>query len=458
MIELRSISMSKTTLQRGEKEKNAINLIDQQVNLLGIVRDRKEPKLCRNNAWICTLCIIDDSYERPGLTVNVFSNKREELPNHDGMILFLNIKMKCYGGGNRVNAACNKGVSSFALFKRRTDKEFICYQRTSNFPGEERYKSSMDELAKLFPTSCSLDQNLEFLFLREIKEGKPFNLLCKILLHVFNEEEDMSTIFVWDGTDAPPASIGFKDKSAVSNLSVLSRDTLRSFPTVGTILRLSLSNHLLYGVKPGAWVKLYQLLCVVDKGSWVASVTDSTTVTLAHDDHLVEKIMRIYDKRITSKFGHIPFWCFPSPPGFTGTDDDQAPFVTLRDIITFPKVTYKYRCIVRVVSAFRSQEEDENRHYRVLLTLEDPTATLEAFLCDKDAEYFFGLGLQNTEMLRKKWNQLLGITRESSVSLATRNPPWIECCIFSYYTNKADPWNTRLYKIFGTRLLDLEAV
>lgn len=107
------------------KLKDAINLIDQHVNLLGIVRDRKEPKLCRNNgnpessfllilpdfegfrlllffvsvyhlivsAWICTLCIIDDSYERPGLTVNVFSNKREELPNHDGMILFLNIKV-----------------------------------------------------------------------------------------------------------------------------------------------------------------------------------------------------------------------------------------------------------------------------------------------------------------------------------------------------------------------------
>lgn len=57
----------------------------------------------------------------------------------------------------------------------------------------------------------------------------------------------------------------------------------------------------------------------------------------------------------------------------------------MKIIVTWIQVTYKYRCIVRVVSAFRSQEEDENRHYRVLLTLEDPTATLEAFLCDKDA-------------------------------------------------------------------------
>lgn len=146
---------------------------------------------------------------------------------------------------------------------------------------------------------------------------------------------------------------GFKDKP-VSNLSVhtlLSRDILSRFPTVGTILRVSLSNHHLFhgGVKPGDWVKLCQLLlCVVDKGSWIGKATGSTTVvTLAQDDHLVEKIMRlvvtsffvsflptpnyallflcyvdtktrIYDKRIASKMGHIPFGSFPSPPGLTG--------------------------------------------------------------------------------------------------------------------------------------------
>ncbi|KAF2535743.1 hypothetical protein F2Q68_00020717 [Brassica cretica] len=62
----------------------------------------------------------------------------------------------------------------------------------------------------------------------------------------------------------------------------------------------------------------------------------------------------------------------------------------------------------------RGFSSDENRHYRVLPTLEDPSAILEAFLCDKDAEYFWGFGFQNTEMFRKKWNQLLGIRRGSS--------------------------------------------
>ncbi|KAG2302341.1 hypothetical protein Bca52824_030992 [Brassica carinata] len=429
------------------KLKDATNLIDQHVNLLGFVLERSAPKLCSNNVWICTLHIIDDSYQTPGLTVNVFSNKREELPAENGMmVLFINIMMKAYDGGKKVNAACNKKVSSFALYTRRAGEEgFVCYQCTSNFRGGERYRSSIDELGKLVASIISVDHALqsssyEFSFLREINEGKCFNLVCKVL-HV---SEDMGTIFVWDGTDAPPASIGFKDKS-VCNLSVhtlLSRDVLRSFPTVGTVLRVSLSNHLFHGVvKPGDWVKLYNLLCVVDKGSWVGKVT---MVSPAQDDHLVEKIMRIYDKRITSKLGHIPYWSFPSPPGLTETCDVEAQFVTLMDIITFPKVTYKYRCIVRVVAAFSA---DENRH---LLTLEDPTATLQAFLCDKDAKDFWGSGFQNTEMLRKKWNQLLGITKESSMS---SDPPWIECCIFSYYTNKADPWKTRSYKLFGTRFL-----
>ncbi|KAF3567108.1 hypothetical protein DY000_02014718 [Brassica cretica] len=56
--------------------------------------------------------------------------------------------------------------------------------------------------------------------------------------------------------------------------------------------------------------------------------------------------------------------------------------------------------------ARRGFSSDENRHYRVLLTLEDPSAILE--------EYFWGFGFQNTEMFSKKWNQLLGIRRGSS--------------------------------------------
>ncbi|VVA96735.1 unnamed protein product [Arabis nemorensis] len=425
--------------------------------------------------WICTVRIKDDSYPSPGLTVNVFSNKPEQLPrirNQEDIILFIRIKMKSFDGGKGVNAACNKTVSSFAVYERSTSKDFVCYQRTSNFHEEAQYKSYIADLHRLLASSSRVDQALQsesygtiaetegnFSFLREIKQGKCFDLVCKIL-HV---NEDMTDIFVWDGTDAPPAPIlAYEiEEGELSSLSVkyslLSRDILLGFPTVGTILRVSLSSHLYHWVKPGEWVKLYHLLCEVDNGSWIGKATDSTEVQLARDERLVQKITRIYDKRMSSKLGHIPFWSFPSPPGLTETDNIQAPFVTLMDIITFPKVTYKYSCIVRFVAAHPSQVEDlcsnENSGHRVLFTLEDPTATLDAFLCDKDAEYFWGLGFQNTDMLRNKWNQLLGIT-ESSKCVTPRNPPWIECCILSYYTHKADPWKTRFYKIFATRLLD----
>ncbi|XP_023641423.1 protection of telomeres protein 1a isoform X1 [Capsella rubella] len=456
------------------KIKEAFNLINQHVTLIGVVLESREPKQCRNNDWICTLRVLDDTCPSPGLTVNVFSKTAEELPqikNHDDMVLFTRIKMQTFDSGRRVNAACDKRVASFALFEGSTGKDLVCYQCSSNFYEDVAlYKSSMDDLRKVFPNCSEADNALQssiyrkaprpqenLTFLREIKKGKCFDLLCRIL----HADEEMSTVFVWDGTDAPPASIlakGIEEDKAFSSLSVntfLSRDTLLSFPTVGTILRVSLSNHLFHQVKPGDWVKLYHLLCEVDKGSWVGKVTNSTKVHLAQDDRLVEKIMRIYDKRISSKLGHIPFWSFPSPPGLTVTDDQCAPFLSLMDIITFPKVTCKYRCIVRVVAVYPWQVEDycsdKDRRHRVLLTLEDPTATLDAFLCDKESEYFWGLGFQHTRILRKKRNRLLGIS-ENSNFVTPRNPPWIECCIFSYYTNKADPWNTRLYRIFGTRL------
>ncbi|ANM63118.1 Nucleic acid-binding, OB-fold-like protein [Arabidopsis thaliana] len=77
------------------KIKDAIKLINQEVSLIGIVLEQREPKQCRNNDWICTLRIIDDTYPSPGLTVNVYSRTLEQLPqikNHDDMILFTRIK------------------------------------------------------------------------------------------------------------------------------------------------------------------------------------------------------------------------------------------------------------------------------------------------------------------------------------------------------------------------------
>lgn len=34
-----------------------------------------------------------------------------------------------------------------------------------------------------------------------------------------------------------------------------------------------------------------------------------------------------------------------------------------------------------------------------------------------------------------------------------RNPPWMQCCIKSYYIDKSDRWGSRNFRIFGTTLV-----
>lgn len=67
--------------------------------------------------------------------------------------------MQSFDGGRRVNAACKQRSSSFALFQRRSgDGDFVCWQSSSNFGGEERYKSSIIELGKVFALTGIFDQ------------------------------------------------------------------------------------------------------------------------------------------------------------------------------------------------------------------------------------------------------------------------------------------------------------
>lgn len=45
---------------------------------------------------------------------------------------------------------------------------------------------------------------------------------------------------------------------------------------------------------------------------------------------------------------------------------------------------------------------------------------------------------------------LLGVAGASTEENATRNPPWIECCLKSYYVKEDDKWGSRNYRICDT--------
>eukprot|EP01018_Ginkgo_biloba_P005996 Gb_06783 [translate_table: standard] len=138
-------------------------------------------------------------------------------------------------------------------------------------------------------------------------------------------------------------------------------------------------------------------------------------------------------------------------------------------------VTYKFRCLVRVIAAlpwkveeFCGQRENSEKQledvYRMRLTLEDPTARIHAYLYAEDGDKFFSghpaadLKSSSTSLavLKNKFYKLLGITEsiksEGENPSRMRNPPWVECCVKSYYLDKNSPWESRRYRIFGTTM------
>jgi hypothetical protein len=58
--------------------------------------------------------------------------------------------------------------------------------------------------------------------------------------------------------------------------------------------------------------------------------------------------------------------------------------------------------------------------------------------------------------LKRKLNKLLGVAISDDgkeIKDAPRNPPWVQCCLKSYYLDKNDKWGSRHYRIFDTKLV-----
>lgn len=63
-------------------------------------------------------------------------------------------------------------------------------------------------------------------------------------------------------------------------------------------------------------------------------------------------------------------------------------------------------------------------------------------------EKFFGCDQTDEEGIVKKLNRLLG--GDEKDPMLPRNPPWVQCCLFSFYRNKKDQWGSRRFRIFDT--------
>lgn len=372
--------------------------------------------------------------------------------------------------GREVYALFNKKFSSFALFEGKYSTKFDPYQLSPNFWARDQDKKFIVGLRK-WSVNYQLDRGAnEFVLLKEIRVGKRLNLMCKVL-HSYEVKRNEWVIFIWDGTDTPPVTIQSKLEDERENSLPLrfepfplSRDVLCTFPAVGTVLRViadqgneKLGLHLL---KCGRWVKFVNMVCELHGGLWHGLLMPSTKLQLLpNDDPHVLQLQRNYEERVSSKWARMPFSSFPWCSHITETDYEDVPFVTLMNVLTDPEVTAKFRCVVRVIGAFPWKAEDFRSPvgtYRIRLTLEDPTARIHAFVYAEDGEEFFG-GCSALDVLTRKMSNLLGITGSDNTTEITdipRNPPWVQCCIKSYYLDKSDVWGSRNYRIFATEVVE----
>ncbi|KAJ7546575.1 hypothetical protein O6H91_08G045300 [Diphasiastrum complanatum] len=474
---------------------------------------------------MCTMTISDMSYDTPGLRVLIFGDKLDSLPRVKvvgDIIRFHRVTMQNFNGIPQAVANVSK-FSAYVLLSGKKDDSYEPYQTSSKgFTFEQHDRNIIDLIRDWIVTHPIGTGGGEYLVqIRRLKEGAFFDLCCKVL-YVHNHAPDYAILmYVWDGTDAQPvddmalhlleADNAYREDMDPKHLplSRLSQDVLRSLPSKGTILPVVPdipSEELRPQLPPlGAWVKFRNLTCRIRHGSYEAVfMRESKISLLGPDSKLVKDCEGNYQQRAFSEEAGLPEWSPKPLECLTVTDYEHVPFSTLREVFCHAQVTQKFRCLVQVVaiwpvkvtdfcapSSFRQKQMTLEAHsmkdntagkvagygrdlsqinkpngytYRIQLTVEDPTARIQAYLCAEDATRFFNghppADLHNNgivvDALERKAYKLLGLPfnnkAENSSSLRKHSPPWIKCCLKSYYLDKENPWSSRRFRIFGTTL------
>ncbi|KGN64177.1 protection of telomeres protein 1a isoform X1 [Cucumis sativus] len=444
--------------------RDAIASINQKVNIVGVIIEFSFPRRTKGTDCFCAVKIVDQSHHKPGITANIFAESLEKLPrvaSAGDIIELSHVTMKTHKG--EIYAVFNKKFSSFALYEGKDGSGFLPYDASPKFRPRDLDEKFIQSLRDWL-VDFELDEgSTNFSFVRDLKESEHVNLICKIVYMCESNNETLA--FAWDGTDSQPISIDTRlaneiDYAHQSGPLVLPRDILCILPPVGSILRLifdkGIEKQSFSMLNTGKWMKFMNVLCEMQVGTFQIVVTTFSKLRFtSNGDIAVQFRQRSYEERLASVLGRIPFWCFPSPSHVTEVDHNNEPFATLMDVLTYPKATAKFKCVVRVIAMYPLQAKDFRSPegiYRVRLCLEDPTARIHALLYAEDGKQFFG-GYPSSDALTRKRNKLLGVPASEKNEASTRDPPWVQCCLKSYYLNKQDVLGSRQYRIFGTRLV-----
>ncbi|CAH2073870.1 unnamed protein product [Thlaspi arvense] len=427
---------------------DAFKALHLHVNLIGVIVELD----CS-----CTLKIVDPWHSGSGLPVKFIARTIRGLPRVEsiGDIVLLS-RVKIVLVNRKITALCNESSSSFALVNGKHDEDFIPYQSSPKFQMREQDKNFLSNLREWMITYDFEDGSCCFTSLKDITEGEYWNLSCQIA-HICKDEKDRWYIFVWDGTEMPPCNIVVKSERLPLCVEpeMLPTHVLRKFPTFGSVLRIIVEKvgekQAIHCLQPGQHVKFLNLFFQVNKGLWNATFTPSTKMQYTMSrEMLASRPQRTSREKFSSRWSPIARCISPAHSGITGVAHEDAPFVTLMDILTCRNVTAKFRCVVRFVQVFPrdvGKFHDINGNFKLLAILEDATARIRASLYADEGDKFFGCDPSDEEALVKKLNILLG---GDEMEELPRDPPLVQCCLFSFYTNKMDQWGSRRFRIFDT--------
>ncbi|KAG8082302.1 hypothetical protein GUJ93_ZPchr0014g47047 [Zizania palustris] len=443
-----------------------------RVCLFAAVSDIGAAVRSRGTDFTLTLRIVDQS-RASGISVTFFADNTALLPcvRSSGDVISLhNIMIAAHN--TELFVKYNKKISSFALFEGKVSTECRPYQYSVNYHGSKHDNEILTQMRTWLAYHPQDHEDIE-LQLRSIKSDSAFDLICKVL-HVHEASNGVWILYVWDGTDTPATEFQMilDTKSAASlplhlEETPLPREVLCSLPCVGSVLRVftnSFFKELLHLQKGTYWARFCNITCKQEFGMWKGIMLPICRVRLlSNEDGSVVERLKMFDSRIASKVHRRPMASLPNGSDITDVEYKTAGYSTLMKSLTHGEVVHKFKTLVRVVAVYPCEASDLSDllagKHAVRLTLEDPTARIHAYIHRDDGASFFG-GFLTVEAATRKMNKLLGIPEPTDMdvgeqaSAPKRNPPWIWCCIKSYYLNEDDIWGSRRYRIYATEIRD----
>uniref|UniRef100_A0A061RT24 Protection of telomeres 1 protein n=1 Tax=Tetraselmis sp. GSL018 TaxID=582737 RepID=A0A061RT24_9CHLO len=456
------------------------------------------PVRTKGTDWKSTLTLVDSSIMEQvdvsqGVTLILFALNKSDLPlAKPGDILRLHrVTCQVFNGQPQLkgkvggpsqwclyDGACGTGTDPISassthvsdpvnheqLLQRARDCSRN-YVQTSTYSARHQHQRYLRQICQLGPEECNIDLfgRIAAAYLSESRGDR--------LTH------ETPILWIWDGTDCPPVSA-----TASTSADHEARDpplepgppaalALADMPRVGSLLPVLMhrrgTGELPLPARdclPSEWVKLRNVRIAPDDGGRLTAHFHSHS----RWSYAPEPEQAVQDYRRRLERNEVDSW---APRDLAELASRLVPPHGGRpwSSLAGSGRPGKYRCLARVVGhwpadvvqfcSWKPQTEGTSGTaggwvWTVKLLLEDATARLGVLLWGADAAKFFaGAGLHACDLQANP--EVLCRLREAMRCLEGRDrwpPVWIQCCLRSFFRERARPRETVAYRVFDTAI------